>query len=131
MTEIFKQYPKHSSYEVGNNGTIKHNGKIIRDSTNTKPVFINGSFVSIAELMLSVLNAKQELPKQDKQPSKLVHGNTGRKHTVESKQKMKANRPKKQVTVNSVAYNSITEASEQLNVNRSTIYRKHKKALPT
>lgn len=135
MSEVFKKYPEHSSYEIGNNGTVKYNGKEIRNTINKADVFINGSKISVDFLVYVTFQAivepvKQIIPKQEKQPSKWVHRNTGKKHTEATKQAIsKANR--KQVVIEGVTYKSITEASEQLNVNRSTIYRINRKALPS
>lgn len=134
MSEIFKVYPKHSSYEVGSNGTIKYNGKVIRDQSKTADIFINGAKVSVVSMVAEVHDTKpilkQELPKQEKQPAKWIHGNTGKKRSEQVKQAIsKAN--SKQIIINGIIYNSIREASEQLNVDRSTIHRYNKKALPS
>ena len=129
--ETFKKYPKHSSYEIGTNSTIKYNGKIIRDSTNAKPIFINGELLPVERIVQetyktdSIPPAKQKIPKQ--KSSKLLHGNTGRKHTETAKQRMRDNRGKTGVNIDGIQYGSITEASLKLGVNRTTIYRRTKK----
>lgn len=135
MQEQFKVYPNNSCYEVGDKGTIRYNGKVIRDQKRTTNIFMSTGSISVQELIeqtFSAIPVKEvvKVKTAKKQVATWVHGNTGRKHTTEAKSKMRTNRQTKQVVINGVSYKSITDASQALKVDRSTIRRSlNRKAL--
>lgn len=56
-------------------------------------------------------------------PTNWIHGNKDKKHTDKSKELMRTNKKLKPIIINNIRYASITEATQILGVNRSTIYR--------
>lgn len=118
MSEIFVSYPINNSYEVGNNGTVKYKGKVIRNGANNKPILINLVSTDIVDMVNMCF-------KQSGSGYKLStkqHHRKGIKHTKEAIQRIKDSKLKK-VVINGVEYKSVSTAAKQLNVNRSTVYR--------
>lgn len=115
--EIFKTYPINSSYEVGNNGTIKYNGRVIRKGFKDKPILINLVSTNIVDMVSTCFKETNGYKLSDK-----PHHRKDVKHSAEAKQKI-SNSKLKKVVINDVEYRSISTAAKQLNVNRSTIFR--------
>lgn len=115
--EIFKTYPINSSYEVGNNGTIKYNGRIIRNGFKDKPILINLVSTNIVDMVSTCFKETNGYKLSGK-----PHHRKGIKHSAEAKQKISSGKLKK-VVINGVEYKSVSTAAKQLNVNRSTIFR--------
>ena len=118
MIEIFKSYPINNSYEVGNNGTIKYKGKVIRNGLKDKPILINLVPTEVMDMVSVCFKGKEGSYKLCTKP----HHRKGIKHSTEAKQKIAKSKLKK-VVINGVSYASTTEATQILGVNRSTIYR--------
>ena len=118
MIEIFKSYPINNSYEVGNTGTIKYKGKVIRNGLKDKPILINLVSTEVMDMVSTCFKDKEGSYKLSNKP----HHRKDVKHTKEAKQKIAKSKLKK-VIINGVSYASITEATQILRVNRSTIYR--------
>ena len=118
MIEIFKSYPINNSYEVGNNGTIKYKGKVIRNGLKDKPILINLVSTEIEYMVSTCFKDKEGSYKLSTKP----HHRKDVKHTKKAKQKI-AKSKFKTVVINNVKYASIKEATQILGVNRSTIYR--------
>ena len=118
MIEIFKSYPINNSYEVGNNGTIKYKGKVIRNGLKDKPILINLVSTEIEYMVNTCFKDKEGSYKLSTKP----HHRKGVKHTKEARHKIAKSKLKK-VVINNVSYASIKEATQILGVNRSTIYR--------
>lgn len=117
----------YKGYDITKDGTIKKDGKLIA----TGRIYLNGSWHNGIDLANKLYEAPIKetalfTPKQvDKTANKLKHGNTGRKHSIEAIQRMKEAK-QKSIEIEGVTYKSITAATEVLNCNRSTIYRKLK-----
>ena len=118
MIEIFKSYPINNSYEVGNNGTIKYKGKVIRNGLKDKPILINLVSTEVMDMVNTCFKDKEGSYKLSTKP----HHRKDVKHTKEAKQKIAKSKLKK-VVINGISYASTTEATQILGVNRSTIYR--------
>ncbi len=116
--EIFKTYPINGSYEVGNNGTIKYKGRIIRNGFKDKPILINLVSTEVLDMVSTCFKGKEGSYKLSTKP----HHRKGIKHSAEAKQKI-SNSKLKKVIIKDVEYKSTSAAAKQLNVNRSTIFR--------
>lgn len=143
MQEQFKSYPANNSYQVGSLGTITKDGKVIRTPKNNKPIFINGSFVTIQDMINSTFEAKpiQTTIKKEKPvkstttkaiiKAKPVHGNTGRKHKPETikliAESMKGKKENKLTyIIEGIEYNSLKLASIAIGLHKTSIYRRCK-----
>ena len=102
MVETFEKLNINTRYEVGANGTIKLDGKI----TKADKFYINGKFIQRDELLNS--NTPKEVkikPIAKPKPSGWIHGNTGKKHSLEAIQRIKDSKLKP-VVINEVVYKS-------------------------
>ena len=115
----------YKGYNILKDGTVYKDGKLIA----TNRIYVNGSWqngIDLANKLFSEVNPKTVvITKEHKNKAlrKLTHGNTGLKRTDIAKERM-SKAKQKRVIINGVPYKSITEASENLQVHRSTIYRR-------
>lgn len=118
----------YKGYNILKDGTIYKDGKLIA----TNRIYIDGSWqngIDIADKLYNEVKPQTEVaPKQYKNKAlrKLIHGNAGLKRTAKAKGLM-SEAKQKRIVINGVVYKSITEASEDLQVHRSTIYKRFTK----
>lgn len=128
MNEEMKQHPVYTNYTIGRYGLIYRDGKPFRTDIFDKDVYINGSFITVDELVRSVWVAspvssitnkvRKQYPKGNK------HEGYGRKLSEETKNKIALSK-RKPITIEGVEYSSLNDAARILNVNRSTLYRRY------
>lgn len=115
----------YKGYNILKDGTVYKDGKLIA----TNRIYVNGSWQNGIDIANKLYNEVKPqtvvIPKERKNKAlrKLTHGNTGLKRTAIAKERM-SKAKQKRVIINDVPYKSITEASEDLQVHRSTIYRR-------
>ena len=117
---------EYKGYDILRDGTVYKDGKLIA----TNRIYVDGSWHNGIDIANKLFNdVKQQtvvVPKQYKNKAlrKLVHGNTGRKHTDKTKDAIRVSIGGKEVVIEGVSYPSITTASKLLGVSRDTIYRR-------
>ena len=116
----------YKGYNILRDGTVYKDGKLIA----TNRIYLDGSWhngIDIANKLFSEVKPQTVvITKEHKNKAlrKLVHGNTGRTHTDETKQAIRDSIGGKQIIIDGVSYPSITTAANELNVTRDTIYRR-------
>jgi len=118
----------YKGYNILKDGTVYKDGKLIASNR----IYVDGSWhngIDIANKLYSEDKPQTVvIPKECKNKAlrKLVHGNTGLQRTAKAKELMSLAKQKR-VVINGIPYKSITAASEDLQVHRSTIYKRFTK----
>lgn len=119
---------EYKGYKFAKDGTAYLlNGKLIENGrVSINKIWYNS--IDIAKELYKPIPKQTVVSKPVKvlktvKPTNWVHGNKDKKHSAEAKQLMRTNKKLKPIIVNGVKYASITEATQILGVNRSTIYR--------
>lgn len=119
--DMTKEY---KGYLITSEGVVTRNNKTVKSDN----LYINGKFEIVNDIVNKLFKAVTKEINNNKvanKPTKLQHGNKGRIMANNVKDKIsKAN--SKEIIFEGVKYNSITECSKLLGVDRTTIYRRLK-----